>query len=53
MVSAIASKSTCEITRETVLALAPSPTLRHAVASPQFMLQDSARSEDMTTHLTG
>jgi hypothetical protein len=30
-----------------------SPTLVHAVSFPQFMLQDSARTEDMTTHLTG
>lgn len=41
------------IAREIMLALAPSPTLVHAGDHPQFMLQDTARSEDMTTHLTG
>ena len=34
-------------------AIAASPTLVHAGASPQRVLQDTARTEDMTTHLTG
>jgi len=41
------------IAPEITLAFASRPTLLHAVASPQIMLQDAARTEDMTTHLTG
>ena len=51
--SAIASMIARVITRVITLESAPSPTLVHAGDHPQFMLQDSARSEDMTTHLTG
>jgi hypothetical protein len=39
--------------REIMLALASPPTLLHAVASPQIMLQDAPRTAAVTTHPTG